>query len=634
MAGGFILLVGSAASGKTRCAYEAINTVLGDWRLCMPASAERLTALVDSEVDLTHTVVWLNETQHFLGPGRLKAETVRRLLADRRRPVVLVGTIWPSEYSRLSSPGSLQEGQDLDEDSGEILKLTRRFTLREFSRSEQERAQELASADPRLAEAVAHGQGGAHLTEVLAAAPELVERWEQAADVYGTAVISAGLDARLCGHPEPLPAELLEVLASAYLSGAQRAQASEDWMATALRWACEPVRGAAAPLMPDAAEIGHLDGYRVTDILVQHVQKNVDRPVIPENQWTLLIDHAAPNACLAIGSTAHAKGQHRHAERAWRRAFEDGSTSAAALLGLLLFQRGDVVEARACWEHAVEADGLARAAAIGNALFRRGEGDEARSWWQRAVEAGGPPTASAIGHGLFAQGEAEEARAWWTRATEAGGPPTAAAIGYALIEQGEAEEARIWWARAVEDGRPTMAAAIGQGLFERGEAEEARAWWTRATEAGGPSVAITIGNGLFERGEAEEARAWWTRATEAGGPETAIAIGDKHFERGDVEEARAWWTRATEAGGPDAAIVIGYGLFEQGQAEETLVWWTRAFEAGGSSAAITIGNALIERGEAAAARVWWARAAAASRSEQTRGAHGDGGVLGEHPPPS
>jgi len=37
--GGFLLLVGSAASGKTRCAYELVHDMLADWPMFMPSTA-------------------------------------------------------------------------------------------------------------------------------------------------------------------------------------------------------------------------------------------------------------------------------------------------------------------------------------------------------------------------------------------------------------------------------------------------------------------------------------------------------------------------------------------------------------------------------------------------------------------
>lgn len=133
--GGFVLLVGPAAAGKTRCAYEAIRAVLPNWRLFMPPDAATLTELVTGGADLKHSVVWLNETQNFLtGSAPLTAATVRRILADSARPVILIGTIWPSIYDQLRTPatstrGENEDGQDLNNDAQEVLELARRFSL-------------------------------------------------------------------------------------------------------------------------------------------------------------------------------------------------------------------------------------------------------------------------------------------------------------------------------------------------------------------------------------------------------------------------------------------------------------------------------------------------------------------------
>lgn len=45
---GFMLLVGPAAAGKTRCAYEAVRPVVPDWRLVMPPSGRFLAELVEA----------------------------------------------------------------------------------------------------------------------------------------------------------------------------------------------------------------------------------------------------------------------------------------------------------------------------------------------------------------------------------------------------------------------------------------------------------------------------------------------------------------------------------------------------------------------------------------------------------
>jgi hypothetical protein len=65
--GGFLLLVGAPASGKTRCAATAAHRLLGDWRMLIPDGAAGLAMLVDSGADLRRTVVWLDDI-HELSP--------------------------------------------------------------------------------------------------------------------------------------------------------------------------------------------------------------------------------------------------------------------------------------------------------------------------------------------------------------------------------------------------------------------------------------------------------------------------------------------------------------------------------------------------------------------------------------
>ncbi|MFD7933834.1 tetratricopeptide repeat protein [Streptomyces sp. NPDC059755] len=536
--------------------------------------------MVESEFDLTRTVIWINETQIFLGPGRLKSETIRRLFLNHERPVVLVGTIWPTEYDRLSSTPATPGDQDFDWESREILKLARRFTLKEFSNSEQERARELSWADPRIAEAVAPERDGARLTEFLSAAPELVERFEQAANPYGAALIGAGVEARLCGHPEPIPAELLEILAAAHLSGAQRAQAKADWLTDALQWSCQPVRGSAAPLVPYAARVGELDGYRVTDILVQHRQNTLPEIPIPDSQWALLIDFATPDACTQIGVAAYTQGHQSLAETAWRRAFDGGETEVAAPLGLVFYMAGQAEAARAWWGRALEVDGAPGAAVIGRWIYEYGRSlNEAREWWGRAVELGGSPTAISIGNALWRLENIDEARSWWERAIEVGDISVVGVIGENLYDH-DIDEARLWFGRAVEKGDTGTVVAIGDALWKKENPIEARVWWEHAVQLGGSSAASTIGNHLYGSANVGEAHIWWERAAELGGAPTALGIGFHLFRGGNPEGARIWWERAIEAEGIVVAVLLGHQLAAQGAVEEARAWRTRAAEAG------------------------------------------------------
>ena len=202
--GGFLLLVGPAASGKTRCAYELVHDMLDDWPMFMPSTSAQLTDYFDASPTPGKLIVWLNETQKFLGPSGLTTATVRHILA-LPWPVVLVGTMWPEQYDTLTaSQGTALDG-DL-QDSREILAMLaqRKDLLPGFSSAELDRADSLAARDPRIAEAVGE-TGSWSLTETLAAAPDLLSRWVNAADPYGAAVITAASSLAAAGIPSPCP---------------------------------------------------------------------------------------------------------------------------------------------------------------------------------------------------------------------------------------------------------------------------------------------------------------------------------------------------------------------------------------------------------------------------------------------
>ncbi|MFI1764532.1 tetratricopeptide repeat protein, partial [Streptomyces sp. NPDC020800] len=474
--GGFVLLVGPAASGKTRCAYEAIRTVLPRWRLFMPGDASTLTELVNSGTDLRHSVLWLNETRDFLtGPDRLKPTTVRRLLADTASPTILIGTIWPTTYDQLRiAPDSTEndgseEGEDLNRDAAEVLSLARRFSLGAWSDPEWGRAEELITLDPRIGQATRHrGQTG--LTQILSAAPELIHRWEQADSSYGQTVITAAVVARRCGHPAVVTAGVIGALAQEFLSGAQRAAADEGWLTDAITWACRPVHHTAgiAPLQAVGEAIGEVDGYQVSDILVDH--KSASAPIsehrITASVWRRLVELATPRACLSIGAAAFFADMREEAALAWRRAADVGSIEAAFPLGLLLREEGDIDGARAWLQRAADANHLEAMASLGNLLRVQGDTDGARTWWQRAADAGNTSAMNNLGLLLRGQGDTDDARTWWQRAANANHTNAMASLGHLLSEQGDTDGARTWWQRAADAGNTS--AMNNLGLLLRG----------------------------------------------------------------------------------------------------------------------------------------------------------------------
>src|SRR5208337_4244122 len=270
--GGFVLLVGGSSVGKTRSAAEAVRALLPEWWLVYPAGPDQVAAL--AQVPSPRTVVWLDELQDYLdGEHGLDGAVVRALL-NAPDPAVIIGTLWPDRYAAyttLPTPG----GSDPHAREREVLDLADVVRITPaFSEAEQGRARAAASRDPRLRAALdAEGYG---LTQTLAAAPQLVARWEdaQTASPYAWAVLTAALDAARLGARAPLSADLLRAAAPGYCSSAQQAEAPENWFEQALAYATGKLHGAAAALSPAGTGImGKVAGYTTADYLLQHASR-------------------------------------------------------------------------------------------------------------------------------------------------------------------------------------------------------------------------------------------------------------------------------------------------------------------------------------------------------------------------
>ncbi|MFD4653806.1 tetratricopeptide repeat protein [Streptomyces sp. NPDC058441] len=620
--GGFVLLIGPAAAGKTRCAYEAIQAVLPTWRLFMPPDASTLSELVSGGADLKHSVVWLNETQNFLtGADHLKAATVRRLLANTAHPVILIGTIWPTTYDQLRAVATTEneggDGQDLNKNAGEVLDLARRFSLGRWTDQEWGRAEELTSVDPRIGQVMRHrGQSG--LAQMLSAAPELIQRWEQADNPFGQAVVTAAVIARRCGHPAIVPVPIIESLAKSFLTGNDRATAAENWLSEALAWACRPVHnsGGIAPIQAVGEVMGQVDGYEVSDILVDY-----EAPSAPTSQeqitpgiWEELVRLATPAACFPVGAVAYFAGRLTVAASAWERSADAGRTDAMHNLGFLLEEQGDTEDARTWYTRAADAGETDAMNNLGLLLKRQGDIEGARTWYTRAADAGHTDAMHNLGVLLTNQGDTEDARTWYTRAANAGDTGSMHNLGVLLEDQGDTEDARTWYTRAADAGHTDAMNNLGLLLNDQGNTEDARTWYTRAANAGNTGSMHNLGVLLQRRGDIEGARTWYTRAADAGHTGSMHNLGLLLNDQGDIEGARTWYTRAADAGITDAMNNLGFLLEEQGNTEDARTWYTRAADAGHTGSMHNLGVLLQRRGDIEGARTWYTRAASAGNT--------------------
>ncbi|EPH44928.1 tetratricopeptide repeat protein [Streptomyces aurantiacus] len=348
-AGRFVLLVGSSSVGKTRSLYEAVRDRLPDWSLLQPADTRQLTELCADPPE--RLVLWLDELQNHLGGSNgLTASVLRELLVPGRS-ILVVATLWPHLYDTYTGPPNVPGGgarQDVEADDDphrgerELLKLADVVQVGAgFTAAERERADAVAGDDARLRAALESTDFG--LTQVIAGAPQLVHRWESA-DPYARGLLTAAVDATLLGARAPLPAALLRAAVPGYCTAAERGGAPEDWFEAALAYATRQLLGATAPLVPVTAglEMGHRDGYRVADYLVQYVGRARRAVPPPQTFWDACAGHLTDTAdARRTGAAAVARQRFAAAVPLLRRAADAGDVGAMRDLGELYRRTGD-----------------------------------------------------------------------------------------------------------------------------------------------------------------------------------------------------------------------------------------------------------------------------------------------------
>jgi hypothetical protein len=207
----------------------------------------------------------------------------------------------------------------------------------DLSAAERDRASAASAADPRLAITLTSSYG---MTQALAAAPELIRRWEAAPDRHTWALIAAAADARRVGVRSPLPADLLRAAVPGYLTPTERAKAPVDWFEAALGYATIELYGAASVLEPVAVEMGAPTGYTLADYVYQHALRTRSTAVPPQTAWSAYAEYLTGGTDrLAAGEAAQDRMLYREAERLYRSAGPDALPALALGPGVVFCLR-------------------------------------------------------------------------------------------------------------------------------------------------------------------------------------------------------------------------------------------------------------------------------------------------------
>jgi hypothetical protein len=610
--GGFLLLVGDPAVGKTRLLYEAARAVLPDFAVLAPdrGDGDLVNRLAHATFSLPKLIVWLDELHRYLdgpyltpGSAPITPATIRRLL-DAPTPIVIVGTLWRQHAIELRAPANhaADGGQFRYPDAADILNEQRckELTLHTFSVSERRAAHELVWKDPRLAEALADRHFS--VTEVLAGAPQLMRRYEHAAPDQ-QAVLNAAIDAHRVWVHTPLTEPLLAAAARGYLT---RVHPDDSWLTPILAELAQP-EGPTAPLIEIHDATRHTTlGYTVSDYLLRHATTDRRSHRLPAVTWQALIDHtyaAGDQAGLAV--SAERRLLYCYAERLYRRLAVAGDTYAARRLAGLLVRQGRIGEATAVLHRLINAgetyerDGLARhnryrwmirwlaehgqseaAITVLRAWAEAGDRDAADEWPELAIAQDRIDQAAPLARTLLDFNEEHHLAGWFDRLIDHDRIDEAMTVLQALIDVGATHRVDLLAYKQPRTYRVTPRPGSQASLFHGTTEYVVKGWFDR----------------LVERGRAEEAMTMLRALADAGNRKSREALADLLAEHGAVEElsvrADADHDAERDPYGPFDRRLADL-LVEQGNIRDLRV---RA-DAGSWPAAVRLAEVLVAQGD-------------------------------------
>ncbi len=558
---GWVTVRGRSCTGKTRTAFEAVRTVLHDWQLLFPADTDSLLAVLSPGTLAPRTVLWLNEVQHYLtGPrGEQAAVQLRRRL-DGDGPLVALATLRDDLAGDLLDPPP--GGDDPHRHARLLLNQSRSVAVPDSFAENLAAARTAAAEDAAWDAAVRNG--GTALIQTLAAAPDLVNRYERptgAHGIYGRALISAAMDAHRLGVTRPLRLAFLQAAVPGYLTDDQRRSADPDnWFTDALAYACTLVKNVAAPLQtvarPDG--MGPVPGMvGLADYLQQHGRTNRRLLCPPTAFWDAAAEHLTSSEDLsALADAARERFRYRHAASLYEQAADAGNPSLLARLALLREETGDQQEA----------ERLARQIArsgypfVLQELARRradaGDRERAARLYQASADAGNSLALGHLAELRVSAGRQEEAERLARQAAHAGNPGALGQLAQRLADAGDRAGAERLARQAAAAGHPSALGRLALRLEDAGDQEEAARLYRDAGDAGDPAGMGRLAYLRERAGDREGAERLARQAATAGSTGFLVGLATLREDAGDQEEAMRLYREAADAGNRNAPCRI------------------------------------------------------------------------------
>ncbi|MFE5521419.1 tetratricopeptide repeat protein [Streptomyces virginiae] len=624
---GAVVLVGGSSTGKTRACWEAVQPLTGQgWRLWHPFDPTRAQDALENLPRVgPRTVVWLNEAQHYLGDravGEQIAAALHRLLVTAERgPVLVLGTLWPeyaAQYTALPASGR----EDPHSRVRELLASRLLAVPETFDAPALAAATALAKGGDRLlADSLSRAGAGGRVTQDLAGAPELLNRYRNATPA-ASAVLEVAMDARRLGVGLHLSQAFLTDAAIDYLTDTDYDQLTDDWAEQTFAELAALVHGKQAPLRRTTPRIPRRPSatsptvhcpapratgpvFRLADYLEQHGRTSRRHLCPPASFWHAAHTHLTDPSDLD-NLTREAEIRHRlqwaHSLR--QRAADRGSPEALFQMAMMQYEAGDRDAADALCRRAADRGNSDASIYLAEMREKAGDRDgaEALAWQaaaqghtnalnflaQRREKTGDQDGAEVLARKAAAQGHTnalyilagirrkagdwESAETLYQQTADHGYNMALFSLGEMKEEAGDWERAEALYQQIVDHGYMPALHHLARKREKAGDRESAEALYRQVADQGNLDALLHLVAIREEVGDWENAEALAWKAADQGQAEGLYRLARRRERAGGWEDAEDLYRQAADQGNLDALNVLARRREEAGDLEgaETL----------------------------------------------------------------
>lgn len=570
------VLVGSSSTGKTRACWEAIQPLRDTgWRLWHPFDPTRAEAALEAlDRVQPRTVVWLNEAQHYLDSqhaGERIAAALHHLLTDpARRPVLILGTLWPEysqQYTALPTFGTSDSHSRVRELlAGRTLSVPDAFDAAALDRA----AALAADGDRLLADALTRARAHGRVTQDLAGAPQLLLRYEHGT-AAARALLEAAMDARRLGIGLHLSQPFLTDAAADYLTDVDYDQLTDDWAEAAYAELARLVHGKQAPLRrvsprpgrrrPQAQPAPSLSAtvpvFRLADYLEQHGRSIRRRLCPPASFWHAGHAHLTRIDDLkALATAAQRRHRLQWAHHLTSRAADAGDADSLVYLSRFQERSGQLAAAEALAIRAAKAGDTRALAQLAQAREKAGSTERAEALALQGAGAGDGRALLRLAQVRKRRGNHEGAERLYQKAAAAGSTDAMIQLMRIRQEAGHTQAAEEAGRQAVRAGSEQALVELVRIWQEGGRENEAEALARRAAAVGKLRALTDLALIREKAGDRHGGEALARHALDLGSPAALAELVKVRQAAGEHAAAERFARQAAAAGHPQALVSL------------------------------------------------------------------------------